>query len=278
MYGYLYGKDIVVEEEICISPRDLGLLRGYSVFDATFISRGKPFLAKEHWEHFSMSARTLGLHIPVAFAQWKEIIERLVQKNGLETGSVRSVLTGGVSETGFAPEPGEETLYMLMNPWKPLPEEWYEKGVRVIIKEYARKFPQAKTASYIFPIVHRGEKERSGAAEMVYVSEGCVLEASMSNIAMVKNNTIATPKSDVLSGVTMEHILSLARGLSIPVVERDILLEELLSADEVFLTGSLKHILPVTHVDGQCVHDGRTGVITRRLMQEFQKAIKNQHE
>src|SRR5690606_40914302 len=84
-----------------------------------------------------------------------------------------------------------------------------------------------------------------------------------SNIFMVKNGIVATPKSNILLGITRQHVLILAGDVE----ERDISLTEILNADEVFMTATTKRILPVTQIDGVLIKDGIPGPVTRQLME-----------
>ncbi len=272
MFGYING-NVVVEEDMRINPRDIGVLRGYAVFDVMPIFNEDPFLAREHWERLVRSADTLSLGLPISFEQWTEIIKYLLQKNHLQDASVRTVLTGGVSENAFEPNFKQPTFYILMDIWKEISSEWYEKGVGVITKPYIRKFPEAKTVDYVFPISYLAEKKAKGAVEIVYIANGNLLEASTANVCIVSKGKVISPKTSVLGGITRKYALSLAREMGLVVEERDVLAFEMLDADEMFLTGSYKNILPVVSVDEQKIGNGVVGDITKKIAREFWKNI-----
>jgi len=100
---------------------------------------------------------------------------------------------------------------------------------------------------------------------VVFVNEGQVLEASTSNIMIVRDGVVITPKDHILRGITRGWVLELAAGLGLPVEERAMTLAETLSADEVFLTATNKYIVPVVQIDNQPITDGQPGPITKKL-------------
>lgn len=272
MFGYINGT-VILEEDMCISPRDMGILRGYAVFDVMPIFDGKLFLAEDHWKRLVRSAEILVLQPPLTFEEWELKIKELLQKNNLKDASVRTVLTGGVSQehSAFEPNPSKKTFFILMDEWSTPPLEWYQKGVSVITKPYVREFHEAKTIDYIFPISCLKEKKERGAVEIVYVSEGNMLEASTSNVSIVFQGKIVSPKKNVLGGITKKYVLSLARDLGFLVEEREVSVSEMMHAEEMFLMGSYKNILPVVRVNEQMIGEGVVGPITKKIAREFWK-------
>jgi branched-subunit amino acid aminotransferase/4-amino-4-deoxychorismate lyase len=131
--------------------------------------------------------------------------------------------------------------------------------------EHMRAFPTAKTTNYVFPISHRKVKDAAGVLEILYTCGGDVLEASTSNVFIVKDGAIRTPKDDVLIGITRNLVLRLAGELGIGTSEGAITSEEFFSADEAFLTASNKRVVPVVRADGNPIGGGSAGPVTNRL-------------
>lgn len=272
-YCYFNGK-ITALDKIKISPYDLGILRGYGVFDAMCTKNGKPFLLNDHWKRLQNSARELNLKIPVSRKEFQEIVTKLLKLNGFKKSYVRTILTGGISKDAFTPC-GKETFFILMERFCPLPSSVFSKGANIITLEYQRDFPRAKTTAYIIALKKQKLKEKKKSLEIVYLKRGRVLEASTSNIFIVKNKVLVTPKDDILLGTTRNLIVKLARQDKLKILERKITLKELFSADEVFLTATNKDIVPVVKVDGKKIGDGKVGKITKELMKIFQKFAEN---
>ncbi len=266
-YCYSNGK-VVTTEQAGIPINDIGLLRGYGVFDLLRTYRGVPFHFDEHFARLVRSARTLGLRVPVSRGKLESIVAVLLKKNKFPESNIRIVLTGGKVINGMQYDKARPTFFVLVEPLHVMPQAAYQKGVKLITHEYRREFPQAKTLSYLTAVALEGRRRKEKAFEALYVWQGKALEASTSNIFMFRGNNLVTPKDDILIGVTRTIVLKLAKS-AYDTRERDISVKELLSADEAFITATNKAIIPVVNIDGVKINDGKIGKHTRYLMDVF---------
>ncbi len=257
-----------------ISPYDLGFLRGYGVFDFMVTANGKPFMPDDHWKRLKLSAEELKLRIPITRKKYDQVIKKLVSLHKYEKHIIRTVITGGISPDGITP-PEKETFLILIEKSLPLPKILYKKGAKVITVEYLRDCPHAKINNYVVAIKNLKNKKRRGALEILYIYDSKVLEASTSNFFIIKNDAVITPYENILHGITRKVVTGLARKKGYKVIEREVSEKELYSADEAFLTASNKDIVPVVKVDGKKIGGGMPGKITRILMEEFRKFVKN---
>jgi len=271
-YCYLNGK-IIPLEKAAISPYDLGVLRGYGVFDMMVTVNGKPFMLDDHWKRLQNSAKGLRLKIPVSKEKYENIIRKLLQVNNFRELIIRTVLTGGESPDGFTLA-GKETFYILIEKFIPLSKEILKKGVNVITLEYMRDCPKMKTTNYVAAIRNYELRIRKQALEIIYTNKNNALEASTSNFFIVKNNVLITPNDGVLFGVTRKIAMKLASQKGFKVKERKVNIKELYSADEVFLTATNKNIVPVVKVNNKKIRLGKPGEITELLMKEFENFVK----
>jgi branched-chain amino acid aminotransferase len=267
---YLNGK-IIDKDSLVIDPYDIGLLRGYGVFDVMCTQNGKPFMLLDHWKRLENSAREIGLRIPITKKEYQMVVVKLLKINAYKKANIRTVLTGGLSPNGFAYRPGKETFFVLIEKFTPLAKDVFEKGAGVVTVEYARQFCAAKVTNYVAAIKNQKRKEKAGALEIIYLENGKALEASTSNFFIVKNGKIITTKDGILLGITRKLVISLAKKVGLKVEERNILEKELFSADEIFLTATNKDIVPVVKIDGKKVGRGLVGKKTKLLMGEFKK-------
>jgi len=129
--------------------------------------------------------------------------------------------------------------------------------------------PEYKTIHYISAVAYQKARKAAGALEVLYVSKGNVLECATSNFGIIKNGTVIMPKDGILHGVTRTVTLELARAANYPVEERAVSLDELLAADEAFITSSFKDIVPVVRIDNATIANGKPGPITQDLMARF---------
>ncbi|NTW14984.1 MAG: hypothetical protein HGA38_01285 [Candidatus Moranbacteria bacterium] len=263
-YCHFNGKTVSLDE-VVISPRDLGFLRGYAVYDVMPVVNGEPFLFEDHWKRFERSAADLGLTPPVSSDEAHDIARDLIRRHDYETMIVRTVLSGGPSGNGFLPE-GNETFCMMVEETAPLPRELYEKGGKVITLGYRRTLPSSRTADFIVPVRERERKLAEGAVEILYVHGGRILEASTSNFFIVKDGEIRTTGHGPRSGITRDLVVRLAKGAGIPVREHGLFEDDLRSCDEAFLTASNKMIVPITQVNALSIGSGEVGPVTRRLL------------
>lgn len=269
-YLNLSGQDgkIVSTNDAHISISDIGLLRGYGVFELLRTYHGKPFHFKEHYKRFVASAKALGLRIPVSENTLKSIIKTLLVKNKFPESNIRIVLTGGKTINGMEFDKKNPTFIVLIEPLHEMPKSVYTKGVKLITHQYQREFPRAKTLNYLTAVSLGEKRKKAKAFEVLYTKEGNVLEASTSNIFIFRKGKLSTPKDDILIGVTRNCVLTLAQS-AYDVDEKTISMKDLLSADEVFITATNKAIIPVVQIDGKKIGSGKVGKHTRYLMDMF---------
>jgi branched-chain amino acid aminotransferase len=265
-YCYFNG-NIVDLNTVIISPNDLGFLRGYGVFDAMRTFKGKPFLLDQHWERLLNSAKELNIEVPISKEEFLNIIESLLKKNNFEDVSIKTVLTGGFSENGITMN-GNPTILIVIDDisiFTPA-KELFKKGAKVITLEFKRFLPKAKTLNYIAAIKEQEKKNEADAQEIIYINNETVLEGATSNIFIVKDNKIITADDNILMGTTRNFVIDLAKKNNFEIEERSVATEELFSADESFITGTYKWVLPITSVDGKKIGSGSVGMVTKKMM------------
>ena len=252
-------------EEAAISPFDVGLLRGYAVFDLLQTIGGKPYMLTEHLTRLRASAHVLGLRVPLPDDEIASVILDLLARNGHREATVRIVLTGGDSHDGMHFDPATPTFYIVTHELFDVPAEYYEKGAKLLSMEYRREFPEAKTTNYLMWLRGHAELERQGALDLLYHCAGVVSEAATASFYAVKNGRILAPGKGVLHGTVGARVLELARAWC-EVETRDVTMEEVLGADECFLTSSVRDVVPITRIDDRVIGDGAVGPLTRTLM------------
>jgi len=146
----------------------------------------------------------------------------------------------------------------------------YIDGVSLLLLEYQRYMPAVKSTFYLPSIAMIPELKKRGAVEVLYHHKGFVYETTRANFFMVKNHKLVTPSNGILPGIIRKHVLQVAAGI-LPVEERSIRLEELWDCDEVFITGTSKHVAPVLEVDGKMIGDGKPGKVTLEISEAFEQ-------
>jgi len=267
MTVYFVDGAFVPAENAVIPVDDLAVLRGIGICDIMRTFHGKPYFLDEHIDRLMESGKKIGLALPWTRADIKQIVLDTLEKNpGLEEVNIRIVITGGSSSDFMTPS-GRPRLIVMITPITKLPEEWYARGVKVITLVQERPLAGAKVTSYIPAAMALNQARAAGAVEVIYIDRHQnALEGTTSNLFAFFSNTLVTPPADgILKGITRKVILSLAKD-RFDISETPLPLEKLLTADEVFITGTNKGVVPVVKIDDTPIGDGRPGPNTRVLM------------
>lgn len=270
-YCYVNGK-IVSEKNALLSVRDVGILRGYAVFDVIRTYGKTPFLVHEHFARLERSAAALGLRVPFSEEKFTRIVRELCEKNACKNVMIRTVITGGATKDGMHFKRNAQSTFIITAPLSAFAKDVYEKGVVLETLEHKRELAHAKTTNYIAAVIWHNTPRIKPVFDALYVWKGKALEATTSNFFIVKGATIITPKSNVLHGITRNTVIGFARKTA-RVIERDISVRELKTADEAFLTATNKEIVPVVMVDGKKIGSGKPGKRTKMLIKEFHDMV-----
>lgn len=264
---FLNGR-LVKESELLISPRDLGYSRGYAVFEFMVTSGGRPFMMDKHLERLYESAKSISLPLPwkkETIAEW--VLLTLEANMPIEgDAAISIIISGGPSQTLSLPE--APTIVIMVDRRMGSPAQDYVDGVHVLLSEFQRYRPHAKTSNYA-EAVCQFNVAPGGIHEVIYYSDTMIREGTRSNIFALIDGVLTTPKTDVLGGITRGIILEKLQ-LPIRVEARDFTVQELLSASEVFITATGKNIMPVIKINDTTIGGGEVGGVTSEVMAQFQ--------
>jgi branched-chain amino acid aminotransferase len=267
MTVYFVDGAFVPAGKAMIPVDDLAVLRGIGICDIMRTFHQKPYFVDEHIDRLMESGKKIGLSLPWTRAEIKQIVFDTLEKNpGLEEVNIRIVITGGSSPDFMTPS-GRPRLIVMITPINKLPEEWYTRGVKVITLVQERPLAGAKVTAYIPAAMALNQARAAGAVEVIYIDRNHnALEGTTSNLFAFFGDTLVTPPADgILKGITRKVILSLAQD-RFDISETPLALEKLLTADEVFITGTNKGVVPVVQIDGTSIGKGTPGPNTRTLM------------
>lgn len=271
-YFFLNGK-ILPASEAVLKITDLALLRGFGIFDFMRTYRQKPFMIDHYLRRFFNSARLMDLEIPLSKEEITEIIMQLLERNRIFEAGIRMVLTGGYTSNGYTP--AEPNFFILIEKINFPPQSSYENGIRLYFYQHQREFSQIKSINYLSPILLRKRIEAANAFDVLYHFNDQVLEVSRSNFFIIRDQKVITPDTNVLPGITRSSVIHMAREYC-TVEERPLPVDELWQADEAFMTGTTKKVLPVVQVGDHIIGSGSPGPATRKLMELF-KNFEDSH-
>ena len=251
---------------------DLGLVRGYGVFDVLRTYGRVPFALDRHLARLQRSAEQIDLPLPVPIAQMEQLVHECLARNeSIEPNldvSVRIIVTGGVSQSFMLPD-GEPSFMILIAPVRAVAAHLYNEGASLITADIPRFMPSVKSINYVSAILGQKRARSAGAVEALYCThEGVISECTTSNFFVVRGGKLITPDQDVLEGITRNVALELAADLG-EVFLRPILRQELSEIDEAFITSTTKEIMPIVRIDGIRIGSGRPGPYTQRLAELF---------
>lgn len=274
---------ILPPEKAAIPVLDHGFLFGDSIYEVVRTANGRLFTAPEHLERLRQSAAAIRLALPLSDEQFIEEMMRTHAASGNAESYIRIIITRGVGEIELLPRSCRQPNWLLIV--KPLafwPETCYTQGVQVSLVRIHRNpdsalSPRIKSGNYLNNVLALIQAADAGAAEGVMLNpEGWVTEATTSNIWIVRGGVALTPALEcgLLRGITRTLLLDLARAHGIPVREMRLRAAELLEADEVFLSGTLRCVMPVRQIDGTVIGGGRPGPLTLRLHRLLEQRMK----
>jgi D-alanine transaminase/branched-chain amino acid aminotransferase len=253
-----------------LKVNDIGLYRAYAVFDYLRSYNKTLFRTNDYAERFIYSASEMQIESPVTKNNLIEILNNLNERTNIPNIGIRLLLTGGYTADGITPT--KPNIIISSEYFQPLIAEQYNTGVKIITDNFIRYLPHVKTNNYVHIIKLRKEKKINNVYDVLYCFEENILETSRNNIFIFNGNTLVTPKDNILYGVTRKVVLELAKN-KFSIEERTISIKELMQADEVFLTGTTKKVLPVTFVNEQIFSAGKIGKNTKELLRLFDEYV-----
>jgi branched-chain amino acid aminotransferase len=283
---YIDGK-FYPKSEAKISVYDHGLLYGDGVFEGIRAYEGSVFKLKEHIDRLYKSAHAIMLDIKMSKKEMIQAVVKTLKKNNLRDSYIRLVVTRGKGDLGLNPKKCEKpTIIIITDVIRLHSGDPKEKGMTAMITWVRRDAIDAtsheiKSLNYLNSILAKIEANNARVDEAISLERtGAVCEGVAENIFIIRNGTILTPLSSTgaLPGITAQVIIQLAKKLGYAVLERNVSPFELFTADEVFFTGTAAEIIPVREINKRKIGNGKPGPVTKRLMEEFQKAVRDPKE
>ena len=275
----LVAIDGALVEDPRVSVFDRGFLYGDSVFETTRSYGGVPFRLAEHLARLAWSAGKLGFELPLTVADLVGEVGALLRIAQARTACewvLRLMVTRGEGPFGLDPSGAHDPRRILfMQPLRPLDARLYRDGISVVSVSTFRPSDAAhgaKVGNYLESILALSQARAAGAHEALILShDSFVVEGTTSNVFAVREGKLVTPPATetLLPGITRALVMEAAKSLGLEVVERRMLPEDLASAEEAFITSTIREVMPVVKVDGLRIGDGGVGLTTRELHRAF---------
>ena len=261
-----------------VSVTDSGLLYGVGLFETMRTRKGVVFALKDHLDRLFFSAKTLSINIGYDKDYITDAIYKVLRANDLSDARMRLTVTGGPMSQ--AAEQRKSTLLITATKLTAYPPEYYRKGVMVLLSPY-RQNPNDpttghKVTSYFPRMIGLEFAHRKGAAEALwFTTDNRLAEGCISNVFLVKDSVLYTPpiSTPVLAGVARKAVCKIAVDNSIELIEKDLSIDDVLSADEIFLTNVIMQVMPVNSVEKHTVGEGKVGPIAKKLKKCFDEMV-----
>jgi len=266
-----------------ISILDRGFCYGDGLFETLRASNGQIFYIEQHIDRLFDSLQQVLIELPMTRLELTKAVKETLARNKYKNAIIRLMVTRGDTESNIQIDSKiHPTLVINIRPFTPLPKIAYKKGIRVMLFQERANLVNGlslrlKSCNYLSNILIKEVSNNKNYAEGVVVDPDFgVTEGTTSNIFIVEQGQIKTPPLSpyVLAGITRQVVLEIARDHKIPFTEEKITADELIYADEVFITNSCIEIVPVTQVNSNFIGLKKPGILTRFIHEEFLKCVE----
>lgn len=263
--------------EAKISVLDNGFLHSDATYDVAHVWKGAFFRLEDHLDRFFAGMEKLNMAIPYDRVEVTEILHNCVALSGLQNSYVEFICTRGTSPT-FSRDPRESVNRFIAfaipfgsvaNP------EQMRRGLHAAITDLVRippasVDPTVKNYHWLDLVKGLYAAYAQGAETAILLdAQGNMAEGPGFNVFVVKDGAISTPEYGVLMGITRRTIFDLSDAMQINCSARDVSRDDLLAADEVFVTSTAGGVMPVTKIDETSIGSGCVGPLTKRFTDAY---------
>ena len=261
--------------EAKVSVFDHALLYGDGIYEGIRVYDRRIFKLDEHIDRLFDSAKGIGLGIPLTKEEFKNAVKKTVKINGLKDAHIRPIVTRGVGKPGLDPSRAVAPSVIIMAyPYK----HWGAGKPMKLMTSSVMKRPsnvidaKLKCTDYLHQVLAKMQAGLAGADDALMLdNRGLVAECTSENIWIVKNGELFTPTLvSALGGVTRATVFEMAEELGYQATEKDITLQEVYTADELFVCGTGCEIKAVGEVDGRVIADGQMGPVTKTIVDKYE--------
>ncbi|MBC1211496.1 D-amino-acid transaminase [Listeria booriae] len=277
----LVNNQLIERVEAKIDIEDRGYQFGDGVYEVVRAYNGQFFTYEEHIDRLYASANKIDLVIPFEKAELRELLEGLLKANNIGTGNVYLQVTRGIQSprNHVVPELPLEGVLTASASEVPRDTTLFEQGRKAILEEDVRWLRcDIKSLNLLGNTMAKNKAHQAGAFEAILHRGEEVTEGSATNAYIIKDGTLMTHAADnlILSGITRQVILKVARDIGVPVAETGFTLTDLATADEVFISSTTIEVTPIIEIDGKQVRDGKRGPITKKIHDAFTAEVLKQ--
>ena len=271
---YLNG-NFIEKNQAYISVMDRGFLFGDGIYEVFPVYNKKIIGLDSHLKRLQDGLDAINIKNPHSKDEWTKLIHKVISFDSthLNQAVYLQISRGSDENRKHTYDELKPTIYIQSSAIKPRKKSMLLDGMSAITREDIRWLKSnTKATSLLANTLYAQEAKSNGAEEAILYRDGIVTEASSSNVFIAKNNCIYThPKNPmILPGITREKAIECAKTNDISVEESSFTTQQLMDADEVWITSSTREIVPITSIDGSQISNGRAGPIWSIVYDEYQ--------
>jgi len=267
---YLNGQYLALADAK-VSVLDRGFLFGDGVYEVIPVYGGRLFHFQEHLQRLENSLDLIRLANPHTREAWHGILASLIDSSQNQYIYLQITRGVGLKRDHAFPEQTQPTVFAMAATMTRF--VGCDTGISAMTMDDSRwKLCHAKTITLLANILHRQSALDQGGAEAILIRDGFLTEGAASNVFIVVDGVLLTPPKspDILPGITRDVLLDVAKANHVACCEEAITFDQLQSADEIWVTSSIREIVPVIELDGQTISGGKPGPIFKKVDQFFQ--------
>ena len=263
-------------EEATISVMDRGFLYGDGVYEVIPVFGNRLLRVEAHLERLKNSLGRINLQDPHSDDEWMQIFSGLLERNtGDDRAIYLQVSRGAYPRRDLAIKTEYPPTIFAMVVQVTAPDiEVVSAGISVItVDDFRWDACDIKSTSLVASVMLKQQAADAGVDDAILIRNGMLSEGTASNVFIVKDGVLSTPLTGhkLLSGITRDLVIEIAKNNAILVEERDIKAAELLDADEIWMTSSTREIAPVIQLNGEVVGSGKAGDMWKRVVDKYQE-------
>lgn len=272
--AYLNGSFLPLSEAR-VSVLDRGFLFADGVYEVVPVYGGRPFHLQQHLERLDRSLSAILLDNPMSAAEWTDMIERLLILSEAQDQMLYVQVTRGATQSRSHALPSQPTATVLAfcQALPTMSDKVRTQGVSAITLPDSRwQHCDVKSIALLGNVLLANQALNQGCNEALLTRDGRLTEGASSNVFVVRDNIVCTPPkgNELLPGITRDLILSLSQQVGLETCERQIDTDELLSADELWISSSTRELYAVTKLDGQSIGPQAPGPLWAKVYSAFQ--------
>lgn len=273
-----HNQELLPIEKTRWSPGQAGLISGWGLFTTVRIVQGEAFAYERHWRRVEKDAAITRMPLAYSGAKVRVNLQEVIRANKVNEGCARIYLVWNTPGMWKSEEKMPEVDLLITS--ADLPH--YPDLMRLAVREHGRHAASplsgVKTTSWLNSVWAASEAQREGFDEVVLLNErGEVSECTAANLFVAKNGKVLTPplSSGCLEGVTRGVLMEIASEAGTTVNEQTLRMDDVLGADEVFITSTNRNVIGVKEIAGHTIADGKGGEIAKRLDLTFEGYVRD---